>query len=240
MKNNHTIQSATLDALKCRTRKQFQEEYGSAFWFAKKNEVMDIVCAHIPIIRRWNKKDAFTEALKYNTRIEMKNADRGLSAFLYQNEYITDACTHMTKLVKQPIWTYDKLQELVSSLSTIPELKETSLSAYQIILRNGLGDMIKHLERKGPISDYDVFYRWEAVGEKWNDKNIVKGGITSKRIGINRIKTVAKKFGFKYKILEYTCCNNALELETEWKRKHTDIPKLEKLDGYSEFRAIAL
>ncbi len=87
-------------------------------------------------------------------------------------------------------------------------------------------------------SDYNVFYIWKVTNTKWENKTIYKAGITSERLGNKRIRQVANDFGFKYEIIKYEVCDNALELERQWHNKNVIMPILEKKCGYSEFRVI--
>ena len=86
------------------------------------------------------------------------------------------------------------------------------------------------------ISDNDVLYVWEAVGERWNDKPIFKIGVTSKRLGMTRVKQVAYSMGFEYKIHLLEVVDKARSKEQEILNKLYDIPTLIG-NGSTEFRA---
>ena len=88
----------------------------------------------------------------------------------------------------------------------------------------------------GIPSDNNIFYVWEAIGEKWNDKPIFKIGITSKRLGNKRINEVARKHNFTPKIIVKRLCSNAREFERKILNSLFDIPKLLG-NGATEFRA---
>ena len=79
---------------------------------------------------------------------------------------------------------------------------------------------------------------WRAIGEYWSDNPIYKIGVTSHRLGKQRIERVAKAHGFEYEIIFMRNTHRALQIETKLLNKYTDVPKLEKVDGFNEFRAI--
>ncbi len=86
-------------------------------------------------------------------------------------------------------------------------------------------------------SDADTFYIWEAVGLKMNNKPIFKFGITSDRLGMARIKKVAKKHNVKYKLHLKIFNENAESMEKDILSKFNDIPEMVG-DGATEFRAV--
>ena len=58
------------EALKFQTRKQFQNESGSAYQAARKMGVIDEVCSHMQSRFRWAFELVQKESLKYKTRSE--------------------------------------------------------------------------------------------------------------------------------------------------------------------------
>ncbi len=134
-------------------------------------------------------------------------------------------------LAKQKIWYQNNSEKVKAKQRLYNSKNRAKINAYakQHRIDN------RHPDAKDG-SDYNVFYVWEAVGEKWNDKQIYKGGVTSERLGHKRIKEVARDFGFEYKLLKYIVCENALELEKQWHKNNTETPILDKKCGYTEFR----
>lgn len=53
----------------------------------------------------------------------------------------------------------------------------------------------QHMER--PLSDRDTVYIWRAVNERYNGNSVYKIGITSARLGKQRITEVTKASGSK-------------------------------------------
>ncbi len=173
-----TIDSAIQEALQYKTQKAFMNESGSAYWFAKKNNLLHTVCAHIHRKSVWSLKSAYSEALKYQYKIDFRKGSGGAHSWLEKRKLLDDACSHMTRITTPVQWTDEKLKELVDSCSTIIELKEKSLSAYQIICRTNRHDMIKHLERSAE-SGTGIDYTKPAILYHFKIYGVYKIGITT-------------------------------------------------------------
>lgn len=79
--------------------------------------------------------------------------------------------------------------------------------------------------------DCDVVYLWQL-----GDSSIYKLGITSERLGLSRIKAVAKARGVPYTLVTYTKVANARGTEAYLLSKLTKYRHItkDKLDGYTE------
>lgn len=77
----------------------------------------------------------------------------------------------------------------------------------------------------------------KAIGEFYNDKQLFKIGVTSSRLGKNRIKQQSIKVGCEYEeVLHEDVICKATKLEKEIHKLGTN-PKLTGFDGATEIRA---
>ncbi len=86
-----------------------------------------------------------------------------------------------------------------------------------------------------PPSDNNIIYFWKAEGTEF-----YKIGVTSERLGMQRINDVAEYSGFTPVVLAMTTINGkATDVETELLRKFNRSAGLEGFDGCTEFRHLA-
>lgn len=87
-------------------------------------------------------------------------------------------------------------------------------------------------------SDFNTIYIWEAVGHYGLDgSKIYKIGITSWRLGHNRIKSVSSQASINAKIIRLIKTDNALEIEKKLLR-YGENAGFKGFGGFSEFRII--
>jgi hypothetical protein len=87
-------------------------------------------------------------------------------------------------------------------------------------------------------SDNDAIYIWRAVGQSFNGHPVYKIGITSSRLGDQRIEQVAKATGFDAEIVVMVQVENARHVEEELHTLGHD-PQYVGHDGATEFRALS-
>ena len=80
----------------------------------------------------------------------------------------------------------------------------------------------------------DAFYIWENL----DDPGVYKGGVTSLRQKQNRIKQCAKNNGMRQSLIMHVHADNALAIESEFKKLGKNPGYSEKLDGHTEFRIL--
>ncbi len=111
------------------------------------------------------------------------------------------------------------------------------ITSFKELIEKRVPLLIRRIEGELNMSDNDVIYVWRAKNIIFNGLNVYKIGITSKRLGINRIKKVSKSSSFESEILLYKYAKNAKHLESKM-LEFGQIPDYEKFDGKSEFRAL--
>jgi hypothetical protein len=130
------------EALKFKTRGDFQKFSGRAYAVARNNGWLDDFCSHMLKIRfekgYWNLDKVREEALKFNSKVEFK--DKSVNAYYSatRNGWLDDVCSHMVA-GKKPngYWTIDKVREEALKFSSRSEFKKKSSSAYSYALKNG-------------------------------------------------------------------------------------------------------
>ncbi len=95
----------------------------------------------------------------------------------------------------------------------------------------------QHMER--PLSDRDTVYIWRAVNERYNGNSVYKIGITSARLGKQRITEVTKASGSKAELIVMAeMPGQAVEVEAKLLTMG-DSPGYTGFCGATEFRALS-
>lgn len=86
------------EALKYKTRTEFQRCNDGAYTYALRHGFLDEICTHMELahVVKWNSKEAcHKEALKYNTRTEFENACCGAYTYALRHGFLDEICSHM-------------------------------------------------------------------------------------------------------------------------------------------------
>lgn len=109
-----TYEKCKADALKYKTRRDFAINSGSAYNYARQNNIINKVTEHMSWGRKpsgyWTYERCGIEALKYETRNEYRLKSGGSYMCAIKNKWIDDICIHM-KIVgnrrKRLIYSYE-------------------------------------------------------------------------------------------------------------------------------------
>ena len=88
-------------------------------------------------------------------------------------------------------------------------------------------------------ADNNAIYIWRAVGQVYNGNPVYKIGVTSARLGVRRIKDVAKGVGFEFEVI---CCEAVQCKASDLEKKLLILggdPKFSGFDGCTEFRSLS-
>lgn len=216
----------------------FQRNDHSIYECARVRGILELACTHMPrMLKDWTHESVAIEAKKYQTRQEFANHSNGAVKYAKKHGLYDDICAHMELVFTY--WTDELILAEAKNYESRHQFQLMSNKAYHAAIRNGILDIAcAHMEPGELSSDADVIYIWEAVGEFFDGEKIYKIGITSSRIGGNRIKTVATANKFKHKIIAITYVGEkkALEIEDALLCFGKD-PKLDGI-GRTEFRAL--
>ncbi len=172
-------------------------------------------------LRKKGDYDTAKDILRYNIRFpDAPPANYTSLAKIYRSE--GDLQEELNILLRFKSFNTDKKQVITSFKYLIEE-------RVPILIRRINGDL--------NMSDNDIIYLWKAKEIYFQKKPVYKIGITSKRLGTERIKTVSLTSGFDFEILLFRNSKRAKYLESQM-LKIGDIPDFEKFDGCTEFRAL--
>ena len=185
----------------------------------------------------WTDEMLHNEALKYKTRSEYRSQAASAYITARKRKIIDYVCAHMHPV--QTSWTDDMLQNEAMKYQTRIEFVRGSFNAYQRAAKREMLDRIcGHMER-GLRSDDDVIYIWKAVGETYLGEQVYKVGVTSERLGAERIVQVARAHDMTADIVIFQALNKrASKLEKKLLMLGENPNFTSGLDGYSEFRAL--
>lgn len=87
------------EALKYKTRTEFQDNSNGAYTYAMRHGFLDEICSHMDTIYevKWNSKDACAkEALKYQRRVDFQRGSNSAYTYAMKHGFLDDICGHMT------------------------------------------------------------------------------------------------------------------------------------------------
>lgn len=189
-------------------------------------------------IRKWSEDSIRVEAAKYTTKRELEVGNA--SAYNAANKRFPGLLSELFGTVKtQPIvkWNRDSVIEEASKHLTKKVFAQKSHGAYVAARRLGILDKLGF--KDGSPSDNNAIYIWRAISQHYNGNPVYKIGVTSARLGIQRIETVADKSGFEFDLI---CCEPVACKATELERKLLMLgedPQFIGFDGCTEFRALS-
>lgn len=134
-------------------------------------------------------------------------------------------------------WTLPRLLAAAAMYKTKEDFYRGNLGAYSSAVRQGvLNDLnFEH----GGNSDYDVVYIWRAKDQFFNGDPLYKIGVTSARLGVCRIRRVARAARFTPVLIGYSPQpEDANQTESLILRIGAD-PLFEGFEGCTEFRAMS-
>ena len=101
------------EAIKYKTRTEFQRECDGAYTYALRHSFLDEICSHMELVHvvKWNSKEAcHNEALKYNTRVEFMRSSSSAYNYALKHGFLDDICKHMEvygNLQKRCIYAFE-------------------------------------------------------------------------------------------------------------------------------------
>ncbi len=221
-----------------RTKVDLSKAYPGIFNVAKKRGLWETITAHTECglalsSTKWTDEEIIAEAKKYKTISDFQICPAGRAA---RRRKLMGLCTeHMEKNYHHR--TNEDLAAEALKYSSRSEFNYGSPNARATAQARGLMDEIcKHMKRLP--GDADSLYIWRAVGELFNGKKIYKLGVTSERLGMRRIREVAKAHGFRYELVVLAKVDENAFLIEQLILSLGDDPKYVDGDGKTEFRAM--
>lgn len=185
-------------------------------------------------INKWTPAIISEYAKLFSTRGDFSREAQGAYQAARKMGILDKVCAHM----RQTKWTKQLLQKEAQRFRTRSDFYRGSPSAYQLAhRRNWLNDICAHMEVGKCASDYDTFYMiWDL--EDHSGKTLVKFGVTSARLGLQRVEKHCTKHFKRPHIGMVIRSSGALELERFFLKQFDVRPEGVSGDGYTELRII--
>ena len=229
-----SVELIKIEALEYKYRGEFRSNNASAYNAAIRLGILDEVCSHMGTkLTKWTKKMIQVEALKYYGRGDFKDGSCGAYRAARERSILDSICAHMT--TKYTVWTKEMLHNEALKYDDFGELRSKSKTAYNLIVRRGLvGEACSHMTKDRNQTDNDCLYVWQI-----EDTNIYKIGITSMKLGFERIQRVANKHNVKSVITALIKVDDAKKIEKELHEVYQATQDLIiEGDGFSEFKTL--
>lgn len=174
-------------------------------------------------------------AWEYSDRSVFREAELSAYRYCVRHNLIEELTGHMVK--NKGLWNIKTITAEALKYESRDEFQWNSGGAYKAARIKGVLDNVcSHMIPKK--CDDNCLYIWKLVGEKWNDVQLYKIGVTSVRLDDVRIKQCAKSGNFEYDIVIMKEVKDARKIEKEL-LKYGINPKLTGFDGATEVRALS-
>jgi hypothetical protein len=138
--NYWTLERCKEDALKYKSKKEWQKNSGGVYKKAREKKWLHECCKHMIGNRNgnghWSLENCKSEALKYNSRMEWKLKSSPSYSAAVRAKLVNECCTHMSKIRNEKgFWTLEECKKDALKYKTRTEWQE-SHSAYLAAYRN--------------------------------------------------------------------------------------------------------
>ena len=187
----------------------------------------------------WNLERCMEDAKRFDSRDQWGRNSGGAYASAKRHGWLEVCCRHMiTKgeavTRKKLHWTLEKCMKDALRFNGRREWYRESSAAYGSAKRNGwLDKCCHHMDSGFTASDNDVVYLWRD-----GKTDLHKVGITSSRIGEQRVHQCRKNNNMDPRIVFMLKVDDARAVEAELLKLGTDPELDSSIDGYTEFRVL--
>lgn len=222
-----TIDSAIEESKKYNTKKEFRLMANSAYQYLVRHKKIHLVC--LPGKRhRLDTWEIFCALKKSKSWGDFRlDHPKEYTAFYKRKSSIPkSAYSHLGLSKTAKRWTEESIRNEAKKYEHKSHFCKGSPGAYDAAQNYGiLRSVCSHMK---PLqSDFDCVYMWTS--ERSGKETLVKFGVTSKRLGITRIKFVESKSGYKAKEIIISENKNSLGIESTLK----SIGRSAELSGFS-------
>jgi hypothetical protein len=139
---------AKQEALKYGNRREFQRAAMGAYLFAWRENLLDDICSHMPVLRKkWTSQDLLNEATKYKSRKEFEVNNGAAYAAARKRGILDEICVHMVP--KKHYWSDEELATIARGYASRSAFKLSSSSSYTTAIRRGiLARICEHMPRR--------------------------------------------------------------------------------------------
>jgi len=237
-KSKWTDEMLIADAARFETRGEWQRKSSYAYKTACNRNLLDVCCAGMrQVYTSWTDEMLIADAARFETRKEWQCVSNAAYCAARERNLLDVCCVHMRQVLTS--WTEEMLIADAARFETRSEWQRGSGSAYATALRRNLLDVCcAHMSRASGM-DNDAIYIWKAVGWTYNGEQVYKVGVTSARLGTQRINKVCQRVDVESEIVMLAKVNGkATALESTLLSIGHD-PKYVDFDGCTEFRAMS-
>lgn len=154
---NHywTVEKLKEDALKYKTRSEWQKNSSSAYSICSKLKLLNECCEHMEWKQKphryWTVDKVKEDALKYKTRTEWVKNSAGAYDVAHTLGIVDECCKHMIEIKKPSgYWTLERCKEEALKYETIKEFKEKNMKCYSAINSNKwTNELCSHMKATG-------------------------------------------------------------------------------------------
>jgi hypothetical protein len=147
-----TLETLKVEALKYKSRSEFQKSNGSAYNAAGRMKLRDLICGHMNEIKKidgyWTIERLHAEALKYSSRQEFQKKNGAAYKAAGEIKCRDQICIHMAQ-VKQPkgYWSVENLQAEALKYDNKVDFRKNSNPAFLTASRKKVIEQIcSHME----------------------------------------------------------------------------------------------
>ena len=232
-----TIQRAIEESKKHKNRKSFIDTANSAYqYLVKKKQTHRLFFEEKGKRHRLSDWEVFCAAKKSKTISEFRNNYCSqYSAFSKRKHINRSLLNHMPESKTAKKWSDEKIALAAENFKSKKEFRINNPKAYDAAGRNGVLNRLEFNE-KTKMGDYDAVYIWTGSKDD-NGTRLVKVGVTSIRLGMQRINQVKKSSGMNVDDLIIVKNKNATRVEVLLKAIG-DNPYLTAFNGSTEFRLV--
>lgn len=191
-----TLDSALEEAKKFKTLKDFRLGSPSAYAYISRKKKTDLIEIEKTKRHRLSNWEIFCALKKSESISDFEiRFPKECSAFYKRKKSIDkSAYAHFPASKTGKKWFEHSIIDEAKKYKHRSDFSKLSSGAYDAALKLGiLNAVCKHMKPKK--SEFNVVYIWTA--KKENSYRLVKVGVTSKRLGLKRIKFVEQKSGLK-------------------------------------------
>src|SRR5690554_1201368 len=232
-----TVERALEKSKQFQTRKDFRVNCRSAYAYLVKKKKTHLLKFETEVkLHLVDYFDVICDIKKCTTRSELFKKYPSSYAAVFNHEKLKQIYnSHFGRGKTSKWWNNERAIAEAKKYKHRSDFSRLSSGAYEYVLRNGIEQQaFAHMERLK--SDYDSVYIW--VSDKIeNGKYLAKVGVTSKRLGFERIKSVSRKSGIRAAAIYMMETKNALDVERKIKSKYPQAG-LTGFNGCTEFISI--
>lgn len=232
-----TVEKALEKSKQFQTRKEFRHNCRSAYaYLVKKKKTSLLKFENEVKLHLVDYFDVICDIKKCTTRSDLfKNYPSSYSAVFNHMHLKIIYDSHFGRGKTSKWWNDERAIAEAKKYKQRSDFSKLSSGAYEYVLRNGIEEKaFAHMDSLN--SDYDSVYIWVSDRTE-NGKTIAKVGVTSKRLGFERIKSVSRKSGIRAVSVYMMETSTALDVERDIKRKYPQVG-LSGFNGCTEFISI--